>query len=99
MFRDGRIRLECRADIRVEGFQVHDCGSVEDLLRVNELKGKCQGRVHELVPRDSFNVIQGCANSRSGRLGIPEVTWMDGLGFSLCAAPLEIVESVANVNV
>ena len=47
----------------------------------------------ELVPRDSFNVIQGCANSGPGRLRIPEVTWMDGLGFSLCAAPLDIVGS------
>ena len=47
----------------------------------------------ELVPRDSFDIIRGCTNSGPGRLGIPEVTWMDGLGFSLCAALLEIVGS------
>ena len=58
-----------------------------------KLKGKYQGRVGELVPRDSFDVIQGCTNSGSGRLGIPEVMQMDGLGFSLCAALLEIVRS------
>ena len=43
----------------------------------------------ELVLRDSFDVIWGCANSRPGRLGVPEVTGMDGPGFSLCAVPLE----------
>ena len=47
----------------------------------------------ELVPRDFFDVIRGCANSGLGRLGIPEVTWTDGLGFSLCAVPLDIVRS------
>ena len=31
----------------------------------------------------------GCANSRPGSLGVPEMTWTDGPGFSLCAAPLE----------
>ena len=63
--------------------------SLNALLSVDKLKRKCQGRVGELVPRDSFNVIQGCINSGPGRLGIPEVTWTDGLGFSLCAALLE----------
>ena len=58
-----------------------------------KLKGKCQGRVGELVPRDSFDVIRGCINSGPGRFGIPEVMWTDGLGFSLCAVPLEIIGS------
>ena len=30
-----------------------------------------------------------CANSRPGRLGVLEMTQVDGPGFSLCAAPLE----------
>ena len=48
----------------------------------------------ELFPRSSFDVTQGCANSGPGGLGILEVTWMDGLGFSLCAAPLDIIGPV-----
>ena len=63
------------------------------MLSVDKLKGKCQGRVVELVLRYSFNIMQGCANSGPGRLGILEVMWTDGLGFSLCAALLEIVRS------
>ena len=47
----------------------------------------------KLVPRDSFDIIEGCANSGLGRLGILEVTWMHGLGFSLCAMLLEIIGS------
>ena len=43
----------------------------------------------ELVLRDSFNIIQGRANSGSDRLRVWEVTQMDGPGFSLCAVPLE----------
>ena len=43
--------------------------------------------------RSSFDVLQGCANSGPGRLGILEVTWTDGLGFSLCAALLDIIGS------
>ena len=31
---------------------------------------------------------RGCANSGPG-LGVPEMTWTDRPGFSLCAAPLE----------
>ena len=34
-----------------------------------------------------------CANSGPGRLGVLEVTQIDGLGFSLCAALLDIVRS------
>ena len=64
------------------------------MLRVGiTQKGERQGRVGELVPRDSFDIIRGGANSGPGRLGVPEVMWMDGPGFSLCAAPLEIVGS------
>ena len=44
----------------------------------------------KLVPRDSFDIRQGCANSGPGRLGVPEVVQTDGPGFSLCAAPLEL---------
>ena len=33
---------------------------------------------------------RGCANSRPGSLGVPEMTWMDRPGFSLCAASLEL---------
>ena len=54
------------------------------VLRVKK-RGKCQGRVAELFPRSSFDILQGCTNSGSGRIGIPEVTWMDRLGFSLAA--------------
>ena len=53
-------------------------------------RGKHQGRVGELVPRDSFDIIQGYANSRPGRLRVPEVMWMDGPSFSLCAALLKL---------
>ena len=63
-----------------QGFQnnylhtLYSCHSeIGTLLRVKQ-KGKRQGRVGELVPRDSFNIIQGCANSGPGGLGIPEVT-------------------------
>ena len=63
------------------------------LLRVDNSRGKRQGRVGELALRDSFDVMRGCANSGPGRLGILKVMQMDGLGFSLCAAPLEIVGS------
>ena len=45
------------------------------------------------VQRSSFDVLQGHTNSRLGRIRIPEVTQTDGLGFSLCAAPLDIVRS------
>ena len=31
---------------------------------------------------------KGCTNS--GGHGVPEMMWMDGPGFSLCAAPLEL---------
>ena len=34
-----------------------------------------------------------CTNSGPGRFGVPEMTQMDGLGFSLCAAPLDIIRS------
>ena len=34
-------------------------------------------------------LYKGCANTGPGRLGVPEMTQMDGPGFSLCAAPLE----------
>ena len=44
----------------------------------------------ELVPKDSFDVIQGCANSGLGRLGVSEVTRTDGPAFSLCAMPHEL---------
>ena len=37
----------------------------------------------------SFNVRQGGANSGPGSLGVPEMMWIDGPGFSLCAAHLE----------
>ena len=37
--------------------------------------------------------LQGCTDSRPGRLRILEVTQTDGLGFSLCAAPLDIIRS------
>ena len=47
----------------------------------------------ELVLRDFFDIIQGCANSGPGRLGIPEVTRTDRLGFSLYAGLLDIVGS------
>ena len=63
------------------------------LLSADKLKGRHQGRVVELVPRDSFNVIWGCTNSGLGRLGILEVMRIDGLGFSLCAVPLGIIRS------
>ena len=33
---------------------------------------------------------KGCANSRSGGHGVPEMIWTDGPGYSLCAAPLEL---------
>ena len=49
------------------------------LLRVDKLKGEHQGRVGELVLRDSFDIIWGCANSGPGRLGIPEVMQTDRL--------------------
>ena len=62
------------------------------MLRVRR-GGKCQGKVVELVLRDSFNVLQGCTNSGPGRLGILEVMQTDGLGFSLCAMLLEIIGS------
>ena len=45
------------------------------------------------LQRSAFDVLQGYANSRPGRFGIMEVTWTDGLGFSFCAMPLDIVES------
>ena len=56
-------------------------------------QGKHQGRVVELVPRSSFDISQGCTNSRPGRLRIPEVMQSNGLGFSLCAVLLDIVRS------
>ena len=37
--------------------------------------------------------LQGCANPGPGRLRILKVTRTDGLGFSLCAAPLDIIGS------
>ena len=67
---------------------IHQCY----LLRVRQM-GKCQGRVVELSPRSSFDIIWGCANSEPGRLRILGMTQMDGLGFSLCAALLDIVRS------
>ena len=43
----------------------------------------------ELTPMSSFNVEQGCINSRPDSCGVPKWVWTDGPGFSLCAAPLE----------
>ena len=46
----------------------------------------------ELISRYSSSNVT-CANSGPGRLGVLEVTQTDGLGFSLCAAPLNIIGS------
>ena len=62
------------------------------MLRVIE-RGNAKEEWLNYFPRSSFDVLQGCANSRPGRLGIPELMQMDGLGFSLCAAPPDIVRS------
>ena len=43
--------------------------------------------------RSSFDVYKWHTNSGPDRFGILEVTWMDGLGFSLCAALLDIIGS------
>ena len=51
--------------------------------------GTCQGRMGRLLPMGSFDVYEGHANSGPGRLGVLEMTWMDGPSFSLCAVPLE----------
>ena len=37
----------------------------------------------------SFDVEQGGINSRPDSHGVPDWVWMDGPGFSLCAALLE----------
>ena len=37
-------------------------------------------------------LFEGHANSGPGSLGVPEMTQMDGPGFSLCAAPLESLD-------
>ena len=29
VFRDSRVRMECGANVRMKGFEVHDCGSSE----------------------------------------------------------------------
>ena len=47
-------------------------------------------RIGELFLMGSFNIIEGRTNSGPGSLRVPEKTWMDGPGFSLCAAPLEL---------
>ena len=47
----------------------------------------------ELFLEEFLQHLQVYANSGPGRFGIPEVTQMDGLGFSLCAALLDIVRS------
>ena len=61
------------------------------VLRVDKLNGKLQGRVGELVPRNSFNVIRG---SGPGRHRVLEVTQMDGPDFSLCAVSLKLSDPV-----
>ena len=38
----------------------------------------------------SFDFGQGCANSGPGGHGVLEMMQIDGPGFSLCAAPLEL---------
>ena len=72
--------------------RIHYKIAIRGVLMVKR-KGKHQGRVVELFPRSLFDVIQGCINSRPGRLGILEVTRTDRLGFSLCAVLLEITRS------
>ena len=47
----------------------------------------------ELISGYSSMLHEYCANSGSGRFGVTDVTQIDGLGFSLCAAPLNIVGS------
>ena len=39
-------------------------------------------------------LFEGCANSGPGRLGVPEMTWTDGPGFSLCTVLLESSDPV-----
>ena len=29
VFRDSRVRMKCRANFRMKGFEVHDCGCLE----------------------------------------------------------------------
>ena len=36
-------------------------------------------------------LFEGCTNSGPGGLGVPELMQTDGPGFSLCAAPLELL--------
>ena len=43
----------------------------------------------ELTPMSSFDVEQGGVNSGPDSHGVPEWMRTDGLGFSLCAMPLE----------
>ena len=61
------------------------------MLRVRQRR-KHQERMVELVPRNSFDVLQGCANSGLGRLGIPEVMWMEWTWLQLMCS-LDIVGS------
>ena len=37
---------------------------------------------------------KGGVNSRPDSYGVPDGEWTDGLGFSLCAAPLELLGPV-----
>ena len=58
---------------------------------------KCQNvkeGMGELIPEEVPSMLhEYCANSGPGRFRVPEMTQMDRLGFSLCAAPLDIIGS------
>ena len=54
------------------------------------MKGDVKERL-ELTPMGSFNIGQGGVNSGPGSYGVLEGVRTDGLGFSLCAAPLELL--------
>ena len=45
----------------------------------------------ELTPMGSFDVSKGGVNSRPGSHRIPEGVWTVGPGFSLCAAPCQVL--------
>ena len=76
-----------RGGITIQG------GQFEYTVKYWDFKLNIKERL-ELTPMGSFDVGQGGINSGPGSYGVPEGEQTNGPGFSLCAAPLELLGPV-----
>ena len=66
------------------------CSTVKCWNQTQENRGVRQRRIGKLILMVPLMSGKRCVNSRPGSLRVLEMMQMDGPGFSLCAAPLEL---------